>query len=94
MPIALLTLTLQIPGCLSLKQKRSRIKPFLTRLHREFNISVAEVGALDSWQESIIVCVSIGNDSSFLMSEMEKVLRFCGKTFHEIEIINHRIEVI
>ncbi|NPV76834.1 MAG: DUF503 domain-containing protein [Anaerolineae bacterium] len=93
-PIGLLTLTLQIPGCTSLKQKRSRVKPFLTRLHREFNLSVAEAGALDSWGESIVVGVMIGNNGSFMMSELEKVVRFCSKAFPDLEIIDHRIEII
>lgn len=94
MPIGLLTLTLKIPGCASLKQKRSRLKPFLTRLHREFNLSVAEAGALDAWSDSIVVGVMISNDSAFLQRELEKVVRFCGKAFPEIEIVDHRIEII
>ena len=93
-PIGLLTLTLQIPGCTSLKQKRGQIKPFLTRLHREFNLSVAETGALDSWGESVVVGVMIGNNGSALMRELDKVVRFCGKAFPDLEIIDHRIEII
>jgi len=93
-PIGLLTLSLQITGCTSLKQKRSRIKPFLTRLHREFNLSVTEAGALDSWGESVVVGVMIGNNSSLLMSNLEKVVCFCSRTFPELEIVDHRIEII
>jgi uncharacterized protein YlxP (DUF503 family) len=32
--------------------KRSRLKPLLARLHREFNISVAEVDRNDAWKEA------------------------------------------
>jgi uncharacterized protein YlxP (DUF503 family) len=43
MIIGILTLQVQIPGCKSLKEKRSRLKPLIARLHREFNISVSEL---------------------------------------------------
>jgi uncharacterized protein YlxP (DUF503 family) len=41
MSIGILTLEIQLPGCKSLKEKRSRLKPLIARLHREFNVSVA-----------------------------------------------------
>jgi uncharacterized protein YlxP (DUF503 family) len=43
MSLGLLTIHLHLPGCASLKEKRGRLKPLLTRLHREFNISAAEI---------------------------------------------------
>jgi Protein of unknown function (DUF503) len=56
MSIGVLTLQLQLPGCKSLKEKRSRLKPLIARLHREFNISVAEVSHQDIWDEATIGC--------------------------------------
>ncbi|MCJ7708279.1 MAG: DUF503 domain-containing protein, partial [Anaerolineales bacterium] len=44
MHVGALTLELRLPGCSSLKQKRSRLKPLLAALHREFNLSAAEIG--------------------------------------------------
>ena len=35
MSIGLLTLHLHLPGCASLKEKRGKIKPLITRLHRD-----------------------------------------------------------
>ena len=60
--LGLLTLHLHFPGCASLKEKRGRIKPLIARLHREFNVSVAEMDLQDKWQESVIGCAMIGND--------------------------------
>ena len=48
MSLGLLTIHIHIPGCASLKEKRRRLKPLITRLHREFNISVAEIDLQDS----------------------------------------------
>ena len=49
--LATLTIHLHLPTCGSLKEKRGRIKPLIARLHREFNVSVAEMDLQDKWQE-------------------------------------------
>lgn len=94
MPIGLLTLTLHLPGCNSLKEKRSRIKPLLARLHREFNISIAEVDSLDAWRESTVVCTMVSNDRVFLQRALQKVVQFCNDSFPDLEIESHRIEML
>ncbi|HEX7542302.1 MAG TPA: DUF503 domain-containing protein, partial [Anaerolineales bacterium] len=62
----LLTLHLHLPGCASLKEKRGRLKPLLTRLHREFNVSVAEMDLQDKWQESVIACGMVNSDKAHI----------------------------
>ena len=62
--LGILTLHLHIPGCKSLKEKRSQLKPLLSRLHKEFNISVAEMDAHDVWQSTVIACAVVGNDKA------------------------------
>jgi uncharacterized protein len=49
---------LQIPGCASLKEKRSVVKSLKQRLHNEFNVSVAETAHHDVLQRSeLSACV-------------------------------------
>jgi uncharacterized protein YlxP (DUF503 family) len=49
---------LQLPGCTSLKEKRSVVKSLKQRLHNEFNISVAETAHHDVLQRSeLSACV-------------------------------------
>ena len=62
MNIGFLTLHLRLEGCRSLKEKRGRIKPLLTRLRREFNVSVAEIDFQDIWQDAMLGCVLISNE--------------------------------
>jgi uncharacterized protein YlxP (DUF503 family) len=62
MHVYALVIELHLPGCASLKQKRSRLKPLLTSLHREFNVSAAEIGQNDSHRMSSIACVVVSND--------------------------------
>lgn len=63
MHVIALTVELHIPGCTSLKQKRSRLKPLLARLRREFNVSVAEIDHNDHHQSAVIACVVVSNDA-------------------------------
>jgi len=94
MSIGTLTIHLQIPGCRSLKEKRSSVKPLLARLHREFNISVAETALNDHWQEAEIVCAMVSNDAGFTRQALENVLKFTEEYFAELYILDHHIQII
>lgn len=52
MKVAVLLMHLQIPGSDSLKAKRRRLKPLLSRLQKEFNVSAAEVDYHDLWRDT------------------------------------------
>jgi uncharacterized protein len=94
MSIGILTLHLFLPGCTSLKEKRSRIKPALARLHREFNISVAEVERMDMWQEAVIACVIISNDRDYTQRALQSVKDFLSGHWPDLEILDFHIEII
>jgi len=92
MAIGLLTLHLYLFGCESLKEKRSRLKPLLFRLRREFNVSVAEVDAQDIWQNAIVACVMVSNDPVFNQRALEKIAVWIENNYPDIEIADHHIE--
>jgi uncharacterized protein len=94
MPIAVLNLHLFLAGCTSLKEKRSRIKPLLARLQREFNLSVAEMDYLDHWREALVACALISNDASYCQRMLQSVLEFTEQHFTDVEIADHHIELI
>ncbi|PID77784.1 MAG: hypothetical protein CSB21_03560 [Deltaproteobacteria bacterium] len=73
-------LTFKIHDCLSLKQKRSIVKPIISRLQKEFNISVAEVDSLDKYQIAEIGFSMVGNNSKFLNSKLDKLFNFSETT--------------
>ena len=93
MPIGLLTLHLQIPGCASLKEKRGRLKPLLARLRREFNISVAELDYQDSWQNALVGCCLLSNDHSHTQSSLQKIISWIEKQRPDLSIIEEKIEI-
>ena len=94
MPIALLTLHIKIPGCSSLKEKRSRLKPLLTRLHREFNISVAEMDHNDAWGEAVIACVIVSNDHKHVQRALQNILHWVESSWPDVFVVNDKFEII
>ncbi len=92
--IGLLTIHLNLPGCRSLKEKRSQLKPLLARLQREFNISVAEMGLQDKWFESIIACAMIGNDAAHLQRSLMTTLNWIKTNWRDGQVYNDGIEII
>jgi uncharacterized protein YlxP (DUF503 family) len=91
--LATLTIHLHLPGCASLKEKRGRIKPLLARSHREFNVSVAEMGLQDKWQEALIVCAMVGNERGHVESALQTVAKWVEGNWTDGDVIEQRVEV-
>ena len=94
MAVGLLTLHLRIPMCASLKEKRSHLKPVLTKLQREFNLSVAEMDYQDKWNETLIGCTYISNDGKHTQISLQKVITWVENHYPQLTIIQQRIEII
>jgi len=91
--LATLTIHLRLPTCSSLKEKRGQIKPLISRLHREFNVSVAEMDQQDKWQESVIVCAMVGNDHVFLESALQNVAKWVIGNWSNGDVWDTKIEI-
>jgi hypothetical protein len=94
MSIGLLTLHLRLPGCRSLKEKRSRLKPLLARLHREFNISAAELDFLDKWQETLIACAVVSNDARQNQRLLQHIIDWVERDWPDVDVIAEQMEMI
>jgi len=92
--IGLLTLHLAIPGCASLKGKRGRLKPLIVRLHRQFNVSIAEMDLQDKWQETVIACAMVGNNAAHLRSALETVRKWVEAHWTDGDVLNTKVEII
>jgi uncharacterized protein YlxP (DUF503 family) len=91
--LGVLILKLQLPGCTSLKEKRSRLKPLLARLHREFNLSAAETDHLDIWQSAGIACALVSNDPNHTRRALQLVARWVEENWPDVELIEEQIEL-
>jgi uncharacterized protein YlxP (DUF503 family) len=94
MVLGVLTLYLVLPGCGSLKEKRGRLKPMMVRLQREFNISVAEIDEQDTWQNAVIACVHVSNDSAQTHRSLQKVSHWVENSWLDVEVVDDTIELI
>lgn len=94
MVYAVLILDLKLSGSRSLKQKRSMIKPILSRLHKEFNISVAEIGKNDRWDESVIACGLISNKGNSASAQLNAVRDYFESYMREVSIVNYSITLM
>jgi hypothetical protein len=92
--IGVLTIHLHLPGCKSLKEKRSIIKPLISRLHREFNVSASEMDLQDAWQQAVIGCGMVGNDTVHLEQSLQAVSRWVEGNWPNGDIIDQKIEII
>jgi uncharacterized protein YlxP (DUF503 family) len=92
--LGLLTLHLHLPGCASLKEKRGRLKPLLARLHREFNVSVAEMGLQDKWQESVIACGMVNSDKAHIHRSLQAVISWVEKNWPDVQVFEDHIELL
>ena len=70
----ILTVHLNIPGIMSLKEKRRILKSLMTRLRNDFNISVAEVGDNDILRSAKIGAAVVSNSRRFGHEVASKVM--------------------
>ena len=94
MPIGILSIHLIFHSCKSLKEKRSLLKPLFHRIHKEFNVSVAEMDLLDKWTESVIAVSLLSNNHRYAQSELNAVIIFMQRYFKNIEILENHIELL
>jgi uncharacterized protein YlxP (DUF503 family) len=60
--IGVLTLEILVEHSHSLKEKRHVVKSLKDRLRERFNVSVAEIDHLDSWQASVVAVAAVSKD--------------------------------
>lgn len=87
MHVLLIKLDLQIPYAHSLKDKRRQIKSLKDRLSSRFNASVAEIDALDNWQQAVMGICMISNDRSYL-DKQYSLVETQVLEYTELELIN------
>jgi uncharacterized protein YlxP (DUF503 family) len=94
MSLGILTLHFLLPGCTSLKAKRGRLKPILARLHRQFNLSAAEIDLQDHWHEAIIACALISNDPTFTRRALQQALEDTLQTWPDLTLLEDHLELL
>jgi uncharacterized protein YlxP (DUF503 family) len=94
MHIGLCIIDLLLPGNNSLKGKRSVIKSIVTRVGREFNVSIAEVEDQDLWQRAVIGVVCVSSSAGYAHGQMERVVQWIDDKRPDVEILGYQIEML
>jgi uncharacterized protein len=88
MHVAVISLELLLPGCDSLKKKRSRLKPLIARLRREFNVSAAEVDHNDHLQSALIACAMVSNDARHLQRSLTVIPDWIERYWPDVQLVD------
>jgi len=76
MVVASQTWEFTLPGCSSLKEKRSVIRSLRDRLRSKFNVSVAETGLQDVLDRAELSIAVISSDGRLVESMLDKIDHF------------------
>ncbi len=94
MVIGACEITLHLPECHSLKEKRQIIKSVIARVRNQFEVAIAEVGENDRWQIASIGIACVSNDGAHAGEILERVRRYIEETRPDLLITTHETEVI
>ena len=64
----------------------------MSRLHREFNVSVAEMDLQDKWDEAIIACAMINSDAATLRQSLQSVAKWVESNWTDGDVWDTKIE--
>jgi uncharacterized protein YlxP (DUF503 family) len=92
--IGVCTIQLSLPGHRSLKDKRSALKPLTAWMHREFNVSVAEVGGHDTWQSATLGVAAVSTDPAYVSGLFEKLIRGIEQQRPDLYVTDWRVEML
>lgn len=76
MVIGLAVWEVHLPGCNSLKEKRSVLKSIKDRMHNQFNVSVAETAHQDVHRRAELAACVVSGDRSHAASVLSSLDRF------------------
>ncbi len=94
MVIGVCTIHLNIPMAFSLKDKRQVIRSVIARLRNEFNLSVAEVGNQEIWNEAIIAAVAVSSDADYAHGLLMRVVQWVENARLDCELVDYQIEFV
>ena len=73
MPVASLTLEIEISHAQSIKDRRQVVRALKDRLRNAFNISVAELDSAEVWNRATLGIASISSSNSYLSGQLREI---------------------
>ncbi|GHO43650.1 DUF503 domain-containing protein [Ktedonospora formicarum] len=87
-------ITLYLPGCHSLKEKRQIIQSLLARIRNHFSVAIAEVEEQDRWQIAKLGVTYVSNNGQHAGEVVEHVRRYIEETRPDIFVTDFQSEIL
>ncbi|HYX48211.1 MAG TPA: DUF503 domain-containing protein [Ktedonobacteraceae bacterium] len=87
-------ITLHLPACHSLKEKRQVLQSIITRTRQKFEVAIAEVDEQDQWQIAKLGVSCVSNSSQHIDQILGRVQRFIEETRPDIIVTGAEVEII
>jgi hypothetical protein len=92
--VGLLTIEIYIPGVTSLKEKRGVVLPLVSRLRKQFNVSVAEIADQDQLGHTVLGVASVSPSADYVHGLLIHVAESVAAWRLDAEIVDYRIELL
>lgn len=92
MNVGICKLRIYIPESRSLKDKRRILQSLLTRMKKQFNISIAEIDDQDVWRIATIGISCVSNHTYRVDEVFESIISIILRDYPTIEIIEKEID--
>ena len=89
--VGMLTVALRLPGCDSLKNKRSILRRLFSELQADTNLSVAEIGDHDLASAAVVGIVTINARWPKVEAVLNWATRRCRNHF-DIDVVDEQFE--
>ena len=90
--VGLLAVGICVPEAMTLKDKRQVVRSLLDRLANRFNVSVAQVGGLDSPRRGELAFAVVSNDGKHVQEMLDGILQAVSAE-PRLEVEGSEIEV-
>ena len=92
MTVGTLKIVLRIRESHSLKSRRRVIRSLKDRIKSRFNVSVADVGDQDLWQQAVLGVAVVASDGRFANEVLSKVSNLVVSD-PRVEVLEQRMEI-
>ena len=93
MVVGILSVTIDIPGADSLKDKRQVLKSLLEHLRQKFGVSAAEVAENDSWRRAVLGVACVSNDVKSANRVLDKAADYVESN-PEVSVVSIELEFV
>ena len=93
MNVGVCQIELRLPENQSLKGKRRVIKSIITRLHNNYNVSVAEIDNQGLWQLATLGVTCVSNHRRHADETLSNVVKFITQNYPGLELLSSEIEI-